>query len=271
MDVSKTKYEEVRLANEADHDDARSSTEVDESLLEFGKNWQNEEEPGRPRRRTKERTCFPKLRSFRWVIDTALLIIILGLLIKDHRRQSGSQENKYETGGDFTGVHPDLPHKVLRFQSDSSYAPTNTSEFFTEEVLQKWNDLMPKGMGFVWVNETHKYHDLPNPIEWPEKTVFTTSWTHQLHCLYAIVQTYSGITSGHEIPGDHHWHMIHCFDYMRNAIMCSADMALEGHATTFPDDNSGSDGWDATHVCRDMDQAKAYLESVRAYDDQLIY
>jgi len=65
--------------------------------------------------------------------------------------------------------------------------------------------------------------------------------------------------------------MIHCIDYMREAILCSSDMALEGHETTFPDNNGGSDGWDSKHVCKDYGQVKAYLESVRAYDDQLIY
>ena len=65
--------------------------------------------------------------------------------------------------------------------------------------------------------------------------------------------------------------MTHCFDYMRQAIMCSADVALEGHETTFPDDNGGSDGWDAKHVCRDYSEVRRYLEGVRAYDDQLIY
>lgn len=174
---------------------------------------------------------------------------------------------------------------------DQSYAPDNTSEFFTEEVLQKWNHLMPstlpttiqfwlsvytnkiltEGMGFVWVNDTHRYHDLPTPVDWPDKTVFTTSMTHQLHCLYAIVQTYSGLKASVTLPGDHHWHMIHCFDYMRQAIMCSADVALEGHETTFPDHNGGSDGWDSKHVCKDYEEVKGYLESVRAYDDQLIY
>ena len=53
--------------------------------------------------------------------------------------------------------------------------------------------------------------------------------------------------------------------------MCSADVALEGHETTFPDDNGGSDGWDAKHVCRDYSEVRRYLEGVRAYDDQLIY
>lgn len=65
--------------------------------------------------------------------------------------------------------------------------------------------------------------------------------------------------------------MVHCFDYMRQAIMCSADMALEGHETTFPDDNGGSDGWDSKHVCKDWSEVVDYLEGVRAYDDQLIY
>lgn len=32
---------------------------------------------------------------------------------------------------------------------------------------------------------------------------------------------------------------------MRQAILCSADTALEGLETTFPDHNGGSDGWDA--------------------------
>lgn len=34
---------------------------------------------------------------------------------------------------------------------------------------------------------------------------------------------------------------------MRQAILCSADMALEGLETTFPDHNGGSDGWDSKH------------------------
>ena len=78
---------------------------------------------------------------------------------------------------------PLVSQKIVKFEMDQSYAPTNSSEFFTDEVLEKWNDLMPVGMGFVWVNDTHKYHDLPTPIDWPDKTVFTTSVTHQLHCL----------------------------------------------------------------------------------------
>jgi len=132
-------------------------------------------------------------------------------------------------------------------------------------------------MGFQSIPDPESYHDLPTPIVWPNQTVFTTSMTHQLHCLFAVVEVYSMLTSNHSsetitsMPEDHHWHMIHCFDYMRQAIMCSADMSLEGLETTFPDHNGGSDGWDSKHVCRDYGEVIKRLESVRAYDDQQIF
>jgi hypothetical protein len=61
------------------------------------------------------------------------------------------------------------------------------------------------------------------------------------------------------------WHINHCFEYIRQAIMCAGDVALEGAATTFPlgeggEDRGGSDGWDARHVCRNYDEVKTYLE-----------
>ncbi|KAK0755073.1 hypothetical protein B0T18DRAFT_314850 [Schizothecium vesticola] len=206
--------------------------------------------------------------TYRWLLDTSLLLVILVLVL--HNRPTPPPQ--WEVGSDFTGVAPKFSHQITRFSPDQSYAPSDPSLFFTDpSVLARWNALMPKGMGFVWVNATHRYHDLPTPVDWPDKTVFTTSVTHQLHCLFAIVQTYSGLKSGHAIPADHDWHMTHCFDYMRQAILCSADVALEGRETTFPDDNGGSDGWDAKHVCRDYGQVRSYLEGVRAYDDQLIY
>jgi hypothetical protein len=107
-------------------------------------------------------------------------------------------------------------------------------------------------MGFQEVNvtDTTPYHDLPTPITWPDnpsKTVYTTSLTHQLHCIYIMAQAYSGLTSNTTLPMDTHWHIIHCFDYMRQSVMCAADVAIEGLETTAPDHNGGSDGWDAKH------------------------
>ncbi|KAI0974841.1 hypothetical protein F4678DRAFT_352716 [Xylaria arbuscula] len=244
MESQKLKYDGL---HSDDQSDSRSSTEV-ESLMGDKKQW-HDVELNSPVRPTKRNRFYATLKSARWIIDTALLLVIVAFLVRDQSRKPAvlQDPNIWQFGQDFTGVGSKLSSKITTFVRDESYAPNNTAEFFSDEVLGRWNKLMPVGMGFVWVNDTEKYHDLPTPIMWPEKTVFTTSATHQLHCLFAIVQTYSGLTSGHEIPDDHHWHMIHCFDYMRQAIMCSADMALEGLETTFPDHNGGSDGWDSKH------------------------
>ena len=165
-----------------------------------------------------------------------------------------------------------VPTQITTFEINQTFAPYNTSDFFKPEVLRAWNELIPIGMGFQHIKRPELYHDLPTPIIWDQnKTVFTTSMTHQLHCLYAVVEVYSGLKSNVALPEDHHWHMIHCFDYMRQAIMCSADMALEGLETTFPDHNGGSDGWDSKHVCRDYSKVRSHLEKVRAYDDQEIF
>lgn len=67
------------------------------------------------------------------------------------------------------------------------------------------------------------------------------------------------------------WHLMHCFDYLRQSIMCSGDVALEGMQTTFPEaDLGGSDGWDAKHVCRDYSQVYRYLSRRRALNDNWI-
>lgn len=259
---SQPKYDNVPLE---DHDEAGSNTEVDESLMGDEKKW-HEHDFQTQRKRSARCRVISALRSG---ANTLLLLAILGLLVRQQLQTP--PRNQWDFGGDFTGVAPAFNQKITTFAMEYKYQRENTSEFFTDEVMHAWNDLMPRGMGFQSVNDTSPYHDLPTPIEWPDQTVFTTSMTHQLHCLFAIVRVYSGLKSNHELPSDHEWHMIHCFSYLRQAIMCSADMALEGHETTFPDHNGGSDGWDSKHVCRDYDQVISYLESVRAYDDRLIY
>ncbi|KAH8900933.1 hypothetical protein GQ53DRAFT_633365 [Thozetella sp. PMI_491] len=267
MDAKHHKYENVPVGE--DHDGSRSSTEV-ESLIGDEKQWHTEELGLR-----RKKTCCSKVgaafQTWRWVIDTVMLLAILGLLIKDQLRQQ--PYTPWEIGGDFTGglTSGAVSQKITTFENDLGYCPMNSSEFFTNETMHKWNDLMPRGMGFVWVNNTENYHDLPTPIIWPEKTVFTTSMTHQIHCLYTLAHVYSGLKANHSLPEDHHWHVTHCISFMRQAIMCSADIALEGLETTFPDHNGGSDGWDSKHVCKDYSEVYSYLESVRAYDDRLIY
>ena len=53
--------------------------------------------------------------------------------------------------------------------------------------------------------------------------------------------------AGEELPI---YHIDHCFDYLRQSLMCAADLTLEG-ARVEPDGSRVTiDGWGVTHRCR---------------------
>lgn len=122
------------------------------------------------------------------------------------------------------------------------------------------------GLGYLEIKKPEDYDNLPEHLrEFPKKFVVTSSVTHQLHCLYAIAEAYSALSSNSSrVPEETPWHLTHCFDYLRQSVMCCGDVALEGQQTTFPKGFDGSDGWDAKHVCKDYSQVYDYLESNRA-------
>ncbi|KAF2846541.1 hypothetical protein T440DRAFT_405499 [Plenodomus tracheiphilus IPT5] len=257
-----------------DHHDDDSSTEVGSLVGE--KQWATDDFEHITPRSKRRNLCHTIIAISRWVLVISLQLTIIGLLARDQgmldsTRWRAPSTSAHEVGGDITGWSPHIPTQITKFEINQTFAPYNTSDFFKPETLRAWNDLMPVGMGFQSIPDPTSYSNLPTPIMWPNGTVYTTSFTHQLHCLYAVVAVYSGLKSNHELEEDHHWHMIHCFDYLRQTIMCTADMSLEGLETTFPDHNGGSDGWDSRHVCRDWGMVRERLESVRAYDDQQIY
>jgi hypothetical protein len=184
--------------------------------------------------------------------------------------------------------------QITKFSPTSAYFPENMTEFFyNPSIKQAWLDLVPMGLGYIDIvplsPETKaSLHDLPAPVGgFPlNQTVYTTSVTHQLHCLYSITHSYAAAKTGIEVGHGHEhghrrrddtededealididFHVQHCFEYLRQSIMCSGDMALEGDQTTFPEGFTGSDGWDAKHVCRDWNQIYDHLRDKRAND-----
>lgn len=260
------------LRNVNDHSD--SDTDVE--------SWEDDDgvQP-RQRRRRVWRT----MKRYRWVVDTTLLLIIVGMLVE--RRTSLQKGHRYELAGDISGFAPScagscsslkatvltfpVSQQIVSFKHDPVFTPENASDFWNEDTQQAWLSIVPEGLGYVEIKDAGRYSNLPHPIhDYTRQTVFTTSMTHQLHCLYTILEAYDtlqvsmdlGLANQVKMP----WHINHCFDYIRQAIMCAGDVALEGAATSFPgdavtgEDRGGSDGWDARHVCKDYSQVYAYLE-----------
>ncbi|KAF2800437.1 hypothetical protein K505DRAFT_320428 [Melanomma pulvis-pyrius CBS 109.77] len=232
-----------------DDEESLLPTKLDsESRMPDSKEW-NPTEALENRKNPQRRSLISTLTSYRWLIDTSLLLIIIGLMTVLLRRDQWNKGSSvsWQIGGDFTAARLELPTQISKFEPDMSFVPMNTSEFFTDETLARWNTIMPAGTGFPG----------------PGKIFSTTSMTHQLHCIYMMARIFSGVVSGNiqDIPTDYHFHFSHCVDYIRQGIMCSADLAVEVHEPADSDDFGPQDGgWSGHHVCKDYSKVIGYLE-----------
>lgn len=92
------KYETVQLE---DNDHSESSTEVDESVVgDDAKHWTA---GTRRSRRSQTGRLASVFRSYRWMIDTVLILVSLCLLIRDQWSKQ-CPAPLLEIGGDYTGV-----------------------------------------------------------------------------------------------------------------------------------------------------------------------
>jgi hypothetical protein len=48
-------------------------------------------------------------------------------------------------------------------------------------------------------------------------------------------------------------HLAHCYDYLRQAIMCAGDTTIEGKTKY-------GDGWGSSHQCKDIDSIMAWAD-----------
>ncbi|RYN24796.1 hypothetical protein AA0117_g7693 [Alternaria alternata] len=89
--------------------------------------------------------------------------------------------------------------------------------------------------------------------------VYSMSMFHQLHCLNSI-RVRLGILEGfiNETVGNiqrrdvfaPESHVNHCFDYLRQAVMCAGDLSLEHSVVP---DEFGFNGWGTSHQCAGWD------------------
>ncbi|KAK6836933.1 hypothetical protein PG989_006638 [Apiospora arundinis] len=256
MEYSKPKsggYQNVALAE--DKDDPRSSTEVDESVMGDEKHWRrhDDNECSHCHHSLEEesttRKYMTRFRRYRWIVDTLLLCVNISLsllLVRDFWREKSV--STIQVGGDVTGLGPTFPTKVLKFNANEAFVPNDTSKFFSNETIAQWNTMLPIGSGWGEVTD---------------ETFFTTSMTHQLHCVFMMARIFASMEGNmtERLPHDYHSHYLHCVDYLRQGIMCSGDLAMEPHDQSDPDDNGPLDGsWNGHHVCKDYSHVMPYLE-----------
>jgi len=235
--------------------DDSSATEVDESLMGDEKQWHSIDLSGEQSTRARSwKRAKATLRRYRWLIDTMLLLTNIGLslglslLMYYQFEDAKFPASVRQIGGDFSGAGPQFPVKIQKFDADYKVVPPNATDFLSNSTLNQWQSLFPAGE--AWKNDN-------------DEPIFATTMTHQLHCLYMMGMIYSGLTTNKTdmFTPDYNIHFFHCIDYLRQAVMCSADLALEPHLIADPDDNGPGDGsWKAMHVCKDYGQVIKYLD-----------
>ena len=117
--------------------------------------------------------------------------------------------------------------------------------------------------GYVVVGDTSGY-DLQKPHtiaidRHNDGPGYMMSVFHQLHCLSYLAehfqQGYGGIRLEKEIAH----HSAHCFNYIRQSLMCAADTTLEGESEEGPGEGS-------IHECMDYDALLEWANEHKAME-----
>ncbi|KAF2209307.1 hypothetical protein CERZMDRAFT_100510 [Cercospora zeae-maydis SCOH1-5] len=168
-------------------------------------------------------------------------------------------------GAQSTGPVPEIPFSKVTFRQDERF-----SGAWSEESIDAWSELMPPGDGFVVIENPRNYH-LPPGKSSRYGEVYDISMWHQLHCLLHM-RTY--MSSMHSFANQSNMqqlyevvlapqadHILHCFDYLRQAVMCAGDMTLEQPRTESDGRRFAVDGWDIEHEhCRSWDAMADFVE-----------
>ncbi|KAL2155865.1 hypothetical protein VTH82DRAFT_607 [Thermothelomyces myriococcoides] len=105
--------------------------------------------------------------------------------------------------------------------------------------------------GYVVIEHAERY-DLPKPYTVPldrhnDGPGYMMTVFHQLHCLSYLAEHWQRGYAGANLTEEVAHHTAHCFNYLRQGIMCAADTTLEGETDAGPGEGS-------EHECKNYDE-----------------
>ncbi|KAF9524166.1 hypothetical protein CPB83DRAFT_861723 [Crepidotus variabilis] len=112
-----------------------------------------------------------------------------------------------------------------------------------------WASVTPLGHGFVKVGDG-------------EDDFYAISMYHQIHCLNGFRKVLNGHRNDSRAEHDA-MHNLHCLSYMRQVVLCNADLALEPAFLAKNTDGrltQAAYGVGVTHQCRDWEQVRSFAE-----------
>ncbi|RCI09973.1 hypothetical protein L249_8425 [Ophiocordyceps polyrhachis-furcata BCC 54312] len=157
-----------------------------------------------------------------------------------------------------------VPKEIRVFRQNNTF-----TEPPTPDNDRAWNELLPAGRGFVYVEDGARYGLEPG-IATDKGEIYSVSLYHSIHCLGLVRRNYWRLI--HAVLGHttemvefarkemNDSHTAHCFDYFRQSFECSADMSLEWPLTSASGKRIQVDGEGIPHVCTSKQALKEYME-----------
>ncbi|KAH6653028.1 hypothetical protein BKA67DRAFT_536730 [Truncatella angustata] len=138
------------------------------------------------------------------------------------------------------------------------------------EVEKAWSIYGLPQSGFVHIQDPTSQGLRPNHgvIDGTEN-VYMISAMHQLHCLQELHislshKTAASFESSRSSRADAEVnHTLHCINYLRQAVLCSADDTLEGPDMHPEAGQSRLRGWGVSHQCRSWDKLTEFRDQHR--------
>lgn len=112
-----------------------------------------------------------------------------------------------------------------------------------------WASVTPAGHGFVKVGDGENYYAI--------------SMYHQLHCLNGFRKMLGGEQRNASRVEHDEMHVMHCLSYLRQMVLCSADITLEPAFSAENTDGRKTQaayGTGVTHECRDWVEVRTFAE-----------
>lgn len=148
---------------------------------------------------------------------------------------------------EYSYLGDNFPPRIPRNIQPAVMSILNGSDIYPLEDDRKWASVVPPGHGFVRMGSTGR--------------PFAISMGHQLHCLngirFAYIAARDNIFSDPDEITASFNHANHCFDLIRQSILCNADTTL------VPTGESGTPGtlYGTLHRCRDWTQVRSFMAS----------
>ncbi|KAI9146895.1 Oxidase ustYa [Paramyrothecium foliicola] len=201
-------------------------------------------------------------RALRVVVEVILFVSVVALLLSNHILSQARSSN-------FKPM-PNFAYKGVLFRGDPNFvsAATFANVSALDDARAYWTKMTVKGRGAILVDSKDRTglsppYEIPIPEDErvdPKKDteeVYMIAVFHQLHCLSTLMTSYGRAVISRQPPEDLE-HDAHCFDLLRQALLCAADTTVEGQT-------SHGLGWGSVHQCKDMDAIKAWIEPRAAF------